>query len=57
MKKYTTPDTGEIILSLESNFVASSHYIQSPCVGCLDKEYMRCRTCANYVNSNYYKED
>lgn len=56
MKKYFAPDTGGIIISLESNFVASSHYRMSPCVDCLDKGSIRCRTCDNH-RSDYYKED
>ena len=57
MSKYTTPDTEGITIALESNFVCSSHYHQSPCVGCSDKNSKVCRSCANYAKSNYYEED
>ena len=57
MSKHTTPDTGGITIALESNFVCSSHYLQSPCVGCSDKNSKVCRSCANYAKSNYYEED
>lgn len=57
MKKYFAPDTKGIIVSLESNFVASSHFEQSPCVDCSDKNFNVCRFCVNYRKSGYYKED
>ena len=57
MKEYLAPDTGGMILSLESNFVASSHYEQSPCVDCSDKNSKVCRSCENYAKNNYYEED
>ena len=57
MKEYLAPDTEGITIALESNFVCSSHYHQSPCVGCSDKNSKVCRSCANYAKSNYYEED
>ena len=60
MKKYLAPDTEGITIALESNFVCSSHYSQSPCVGCSDKNSKVCRSCENYIRSayyDYYEED